>query len=119
MISMKSHPTDVRGATLQTAMSMRSSMPPVEAQSAATANTMIFDLSPPNGTDAREGTELQWNDLTGTEKSAASLGVSPEAWKPISFMNTAHYETLLKTNALDSELAKRLEAFKHVSQGGS
>lgn len=61
---------------------------------------------------------LQWNDLSETEKSAASLGVDPEAWKPIGFMNSAHYDTLLKTNAIDTDLAKQLEAYKHVSTGG-
>ena len=58
---------------------------------------------------------LKWGDLTETEKSAASLGVDPTALKPISFMNSAHYDTLLKTNAIDSELAKKLEAFKTVA----
>lgn len=53
--------------------------------------------------------ELKWEHLTETEKSAASLGVDPEAWKPISFMNNAHHETLLKANAIDEGLAKKLE----------
>lgn len=65
-----------------------------------------------------QGGELKWADLTETEKSAASLGVNPESWQPISFLNDAHYETLLKTNAIDGDLAKRLEAYKHVSLGG-
>ena len=52
---------------------------------------------------------LEWNDLSETEKSAASLGVDPEHWKPISFLNTAHYDTLLKSNSLDDGLAKKLE----------
>jgi hypothetical protein len=60
---------------------------------------------------------LKWSELSETERSAASLGVSPEHWKPIAFMNDAHYETLLKTNAIDGELAKKLEAFKHVASG--
>lgn len=52
---------------------------------------------------------LDWKDLTETEKSAASLGVDPSDWKPIGFLNTAHYDTLLKANALDDGLAKKLE----------
>jgi hypothetical protein len=52
---------------------------------------------------------LEWKDLSETEKSAASLGVDPEQWKPIGFLNTAHYDTLLKANALDDGLAKKLE----------
>ena len=46
-------------------------------------------------------------------------GVDPTALKPIRFLNEAHYDTLLKTNAVDSELAKRLEAFKNVSTASS
>jgi len=58
---------------------------------------------------------LDWKDLSETEKSAASLGVDPEQWRPIGFLNTAHYETLLKSNALDESLAQKLEAFKSVA----
>jgi hypothetical protein len=76
------------------------------------------DIKPPGFPLATDGSaELKWADLSETEKSAASLGVHPEAWKPIEFMNTAHHETLLKANALDSDLAKKLEAFKAVAAG--
>jgi len=57
---------------------------------------------------------LSWCDLNETEKSAASLGVHPEHWKPIAFMNDAHYDTLLKANAIDGDLAKKLEVSNHV-----
>ena len=30
-------------------------------------------------------------------------------------MNNAHYDTLLKSNALDADLARRIEAFRHVA----
>lgn len=82
-------------------MSMRKPDMPTIAQTAA------------NSSDA-----LSWGDLSETEKSAASLGVHPEHWKPIAFMNDAHYETLLKANAIGGDLAKKLEAFKHVAAGG-
>ena len=112
---------------------MRPNMPKETAATNSVSNTAAFALflpdlvssgggsstTSPTGAAVSDGKELQWADLTSTEKSAASLGVSPDAWKPISFMNTAHYDTLLKTNALDSELAKHLEAYKHVSLGGS
>jgi hypothetical protein len=55
-----------------------------------------------------EGT-LSFDSLTENEKSAASLGVHPESWKPIGFLNNAHYETLIKSNALDNDLARRIE----------
>lgn len=61
--------------------------------------------------------KLTWEHLTETEKSAASLGVDPNSWRPISFMNTVHYDTLLKSNALDDSLAKQLEAYKAVASG--
>ena len=75
------------------------------------------DASKATSTPAPNG-ELKWADLTETEKSAASLGVNPDSWQPISFLNDAHYDTLLKTNAIDGDLAKKLEAYKHVSIGG-
>lgn len=59
---------------------------------------------------------LTWADLSETEKSAASLGVNPNDFKPISFLNTAHYESLLKNNKLDESLAKKLEAYKSVAK---
>jgi hypothetical protein len=47
-----------------------------------------------------------------------SLGVSPNEWKPLTFLNEGHYNELLKTNSVGDELAKRLEAYKVVSLGG-
>ena len=32
------------------------------------------------------------------------------------FMNNAHYDTLIKSNALDSDLARRIEAYKLVAE---
>lgn len=37
-----------------------------------------------------------FDQLTATEQSAASLGVSPTAWKPIAFLNNKHYDQLIK-----------------------
>ena len=65
-----------------------------------------------------EGPQLTWESLSETEKSAASIGVAPDAWKPISFMNEAHYTELLKKNALDSRLTQQIEAFKAVASTG-
>lgn len=58
-----------------------------------------------------------FDQLSGTEKSAASLGVHPEAWKPIGFMNNAHYDQLMKSNALDDNLARRIDAYRVVAKG--
>tara|TARA_B110000902_G_C13714068_1_gene362473 strand:- start:28 stop:351 length:324 start_codon:yes stop_codon:yes gene_type:complete len=56
-----------------------------------------------------------FDSLSGTEKSAASLGIHPEAWRPIGFMNNAHYEQLMKSNALDGDLARRIDAYRVVA----
>ena len=63
--------------------------------------------------------ELTMADLNETERSAASLGVSPDALKPIGFMNISHYASLLKKNALAGPLAQKIEAFKTVSDAES
>lgn len=53
--------------------------------------------------------------LSEAEKSAATIGVAPDAWKPISFLNVGHYGELLRKNALAGRLVQQIEAFKHVS----
>ena len=53
--------------------------------------------------------------LSETEKSAATIGVAPDAWKPISWINVGHYGELLRKNALGGRLTQQIEAFKHVS----
>ena len=60
---------------------------------------------------------VTFESLSEVEKSAASIGVSPDDLKPIDFMNRAHYATLLKTNALDARLTQQIEAYKVVSAG--
>ena len=63
--------------------------------------------------------EVAFSKLSPVEQSAASLGVHPEAWKPISFMNDKHYEQLVKSNALDDTLARRIEAYRVVASDGN
>lgn len=50
-----------------------------------------------------------FESLTSTEQAAGSLGVHPEAWRPIKFMNDQHFSALVKANALDDNLARRIE----------
>jgi len=59
--------------------------------------------------------ELTFEQLTEVEKSAATIGVSPEAWRPIGWMNEAHYGELLKNNVLAGRLTQQIEAFKTVA----
>ena len=56
-----------------------------------------------------------FNDLSQTEQSAASLGVHPQSLRPISFINEGHFKALIKANALDANLARRIEAYKKVA----
>ena len=60
--------------------------------------------------------ELTFDSLSETEKSAATIGVSPDAWKPISWLNQGHYTELLRKNALAGRLTQQIEAFKTVAQ---
>jgi len=57
---------------------------------------------------------LSFDELTETEKSAATIGVSPAELKPIGFMNAAHYRTLLENNAIAGRLTQQIEAYKVV-----
>ena len=56
--------------------------------------------------------ELSFDSLSETEKSAATIGVAPDAWKPISWMNQGHYGELLRNNALSGRLTQQIESFK-------
>jgi len=57
----------------------------------------------------------EFDQLSPTEQSAASLGVNPSSWKPISFLNNKHYDALIKANMLDDSLARRIEAYRAVA----
>ena len=58
---------------------------------------------------------VEFENLSRTEQAVAALGVSPNAIKPIEWLNEAHKQQLLKNNSLDPHLARRLEAFAVVS----
>lgn len=57
----------------------------------------------------------EFDKLSPIEQSAASLGVSPTSWKPISFLNNKHYDQLISANMLDDNLARRIEAFRTMA----
>ena len=82
-------------------------------------NAAAYSRSAVGASSYQTDEPLSFDQLTATEKNAASLGVDPDAFKPISFLNTAHYTALLKANALSSELAQRIESFKAVASGES
>ena len=68
--------------------------------------------------DAEPNT-AEFDRLNPTEQAAGSLGVHPESWKPISFMNASHYDNLIKANMLDDDLARRIEAYRTVAASSS
>jgi len=69
----------------------------------------------PTAAVAASESALTFDELTETEKSAATIGASPDDWKPIGFMNQAHYRTLLENNAIAGRLTQQIEAYKQVS----
>ena len=66
-----------------------------------------------------EPNTAEFDQLSPTEQAAGSLGVHPEAWKPIAFMNASHYKQLIEANMLDDDLARRIEAYRQVAQTSS
>jgi len=60
-------------------------------------------------------TALDFESLNETEKSAATIGVAPDSWKPISWLNQGHYGELLRQNSLSGRLTQKIEAFKTVA----
>lgn len=61
--------------------------------------------------------QLTYDDLTPTEQAVANLGVQPNALKPIGWLNDAHHDQLIKANALESNLARRIAAYTHIQKG--
>ncbi len=66
---------------------------------------------------AHRAASAEFEGLTHVEQSAASLGLSADSWNPIRDMNEAHYAQLIQNNMLDDQLARRIEAYKVVSEG--
>lgn len=61
---------------------------------------------------------LKFEDLSHTEQACASLGVSPDQFRPLAFLNNGHYDQLIKSNLVDDNLVRRLEAYKVVASRG-
>lgn len=83
-----------------------------------TAQAMADRLSPEEQlamTGAGAQDAVHFDQLSETERSAATIGAGADDWKPIGWMNQAHYTTLLKNNALGGRLTQQIEAFKVVS----
>jgi hypothetical protein len=100
----------VQASTLQPvdARTLRSEIVAMQTAAAAAEREITID--------ADGGATLTLDDLNETERSAALIGASPDAYKPIPWMNAHHYTSLLKNNNLDGRLAQQIEAYKTVSQ---
>ena len=108
---MQNFPQEGKQSDMSRRARKTDSNPLREDLEALRAQTRVADES----TRAEADVLNHYSGLTPTEVAAASLGVEPDAWKPLSFMNTSHYESLIKNNALSDQLARRLEAYKTVA----
>lgn len=61
---------------------------------------------------------LTFDDLSHTEQACASLGVGPEQFRPLGWLNNGHFDALVKNNQMDDSLVRRLEAYKVVAERG-
>ena len=85
-----------------------------DLKSAATASPAVDGLQTADAVAAPS-----FDDLSGVEKSAASLGVHPNSWRPIGFLNNAHFGALLANNQLDDDLARRIDAYSVVAKSSA
>jgi hypothetical protein len=95
-------------------MSIRRGTDSIQPQKTEKASiTPEHPVTPISAYGSHPGAEF--DQLTGVEQAAASLGVSPDAWKPIGFMNKQHFQTLIEQNALGDTLTRRIKAFSEIA----
>jgi len=83
------------------------------SNSAPSQPTSVASAFGANSTEG--GSTLTFDDLNPVEQAVASLGVQPQELKSIQWLNNAHHDQLRQNNALETDLARRIEAFKHVA----
>lgn len=88
---------------------------PAEYVPSATLSATSFAMEAAH-VNGQPAPQITFDQLNPTEQAAASLGVAPDAIKPIGWLNDAHYDQLRNSNALDPQLARRIEAYKVVSK---
>lgn len=91
-------------------MSMRRTVPPTSVDHTQSLAYTATAAVPPALQAQRA-----FDALSPTEQAAGSLGVNPEEFKPIAFMNDSHFATLIKNNSLGDNLARRLEAYRSLA----
>ena len=74
------------------------------------------NMSPPGAGQPYEAPKLTMDDLTPDEQAAAMCGASPDQLVGLNWLNNAHHDQLVKSNALSDDLARRIEARRIVSE---
>ena len=74
------------------------------------------NMSPPSTGKACNAPKLTMDDLTPDEQAAAMSGADPDQLVGLNWLNNAHHEQLVKSNALSDDLARRIEAHRIVSE---
>lgn len=103
-------------------MSLRPRKERQQAKSAVVAPTYNDKPSPParaslaTKSSPEETPVTSLDQLSPVEQAVVKLDVDPQSLRPIEWLNQAHYDTLKKSNSLNGDLQRRIEAFRHVSQ---
>jgi len=74
------------------------------------------NMSPPGAGQHYEAPKLTMDDLTPDEQAAAMCGASADQLVGLNWLNNAHHDQLVKSNALGDDLARRIEAHRLVSE---
>jgi hypothetical protein len=74
------------------------------------------NMSPAGAGQPYEALKLTMDDLTPDEQAAAMCGASPDELVGLNWLNNAHHDQLVKSNALSDNLARRIEAHRIVSE---
>lgn len=74
------------------------------------------NMSPPSTGKACDAPKLTMDDLTPDEQAAAMCGADPDQLVGLNWLNNAHHDQLVKSNALSDDLARRIEAHRIVSE---
>jgi len=77
--------------------------------------SVAANMSPPGAGQPYQAPKLTMDDLTPDEQAAAMCGASPDQLVGLNWLNNAHHDQLVKSNALSDVLARRIEAHRIVS----
>lgn len=87
----------------------------VEASAALTASVQPVGATDQQSVGILTQAMRDFDGLSPTEQQAASLGVHPEAFRPLKELNEQHFSALKKANALSAQLEANINAFQSVA----